>query len=47
MREPYDGSLVGDLMLPVLWLGALISVVNVYLLSRRDLRQYYQDKNAL
>ena len=47
IREPYDGSMVGDLMLPVLWLGALISVVNVYLLSRRDLRQYYQDKNAL
>ena len=47
IREPYDGSLVGDLMLPVLWLGALISVVNVYLLSRRDLRQYFQDKNAL
>ena len=47
MREPWDTGVLGDLMLPALWLGALISVVNVYLLSRRDVRQYYQDKNAL
>ena len=47
MREPWDTGLLGDLMLPVLWLGALISAVNVYLLSRRDVRQYYHDKNAL
>ena len=42
VRVPYNTSMVGDLMLPTLWFGLLVSIVNIYLLSRSDVRRYYE-----
>ena len=46
VRDPWHNSPVGALMAPALGVGVLLSVVALYLLSQRDVRQHYGDNNV-
>ena len=47
VREPWDAGMGSEFIFVGLEFGVLVSVVNVYLLSRRGVRRYYKDNNAL